>query len=56
MGAVAFYLFTGDDKVSREKWTLSEKQYKVAKKAINEKRSERQQTIQQFITEWRAAK
>ena len=53
MGAVAFYLFAGDDKVTREKWTLSEKQYKVAKKAISEKRSKRQQTIQQFIKEWR---
>jgi serine/threonine-protein kinase len=56
MGAVAFYLFASDDKALCEKWTLSEKQYKVAKKAISEKRSERQQTIQQFITEWRAAK
>ena len=56
MGATAFYLFADDDKISREKWTLSNGLYEVAKKAVNEQRSGRQQTIKEFIAEWRAAK
>jgi len=55
MGATAFYLFADSDKELPEKWTLSEGLYKVAKKAINEKRSERQQTIKEFIDEWKTA-
>jgi serine/threonine-protein kinase len=56
MGATAFYLFADDDKVTREKWTLSGELYEVAKKAISEKRSGRQQSIKQFITEWKVTK
>jgi len=56
MGATAFYFFADDDKVSREKWTLNDKLYEVAKKAISEQRSGRQQTIKEYIAEWRAAK
>jgi len=55
MGAIAFYLFAQNDKVSREKWTLSGELYEVAKKAINEQRSLRQQTIGQFINDWKMA-
>ena len=53
MGAVAFYFFAENDKVSREKWTLSSELYEFAKKAVSEQRSERQQSIRQFINEWR---
>ena len=55
MGAVAFYFFAEDDKFTREKWTLSNGLYEVAKKAINERRSGRQQTIKEFVEEWKAA-
>jgi len=55
MGATAFYLFAEDDKLSRENWQLSNKSYEVAKKAINEGRSTRQQTIQMYIDEWKGA-
>ena len=56
MGATAFVFFAEDDKNNREKWTLCDKLYKVAKKAVNDERSERQQSIEQFISEWGAAK
>jgi serine/threonine-protein kinase len=56
MGATAFVFFADDDKNAREKWTLNDELYIVAKKAVNEDRKERQQSIQQFITEWRAVK
>jgi len=52
MGATAFYFFAENDKVTREKWTLSNELYEVARKAINEQRSGRQQTIKEFIGEW----
>ena len=55
MGATAFYFFAESDKVSREKWTLSDSLYDVAKKAINKQRNLRQQTINDFITEWNTA-
>jgi len=55
MGAIAFYFFAEDDKGSREKWSLSDRLYKVAKMAINERRGLRQQTIKQYIDEWRTA-
>jgi serine/threonine-protein kinase len=56
MGAAAFVFFAEDDKQSHEKWTLSGGLYDVAKKAVSERRSERQQSINQLITEWNAAK
>jgi len=55
MGAIAFYLFAENDKASRAKWTLNDALYEVAKKAISEQRSGRQQTIGKFIDEWNAA-
>lgn len=55
MGATAFVFFAEDDKQSREKWTLSNDLYEVAKKAISEPRNQRQQTICNYIADWRAA-
>jgi len=55
MGAIAFYFFAEDDKNSREKWTLSDELYAVAKKAISEQRSGRQQTIAEYISDWQIA-
>ena len=54
MGATAFYFFADNAKASREKWTLSDAAYAVAKKAVNEQRRSRQQTIKQYIDEWNA--
>jgi len=55
MGATAFALFGDDRNKCIKSWTLSDKLYKVAKKAINNKRSDRQQSIEQFIIEWKGA-
>jgi len=54
MGATAFALF-GDYSRTREKWQLSSGLYKVALKAVSYERSQRQQSIQQFIDEWNLA-
>ena len=55
MGATAFALFSKSDR-SLEKWPLSERLYNVVKRAVSDERSERQQSIEQLIEEWRAAK
>lgn len=55
MGATAFALFAYGDR-AREAWPLSDSQYAVAKKAVSDDRSERQQSITQLIKEWEAAK
>ncbi|MDR2042838.1 MAG: hypothetical protein LBQ15_00410 [Clostridium sp.] len=56
MGAAAFALF-GDGRDRRvEKWRLSKESFEVAKRAVSDERSERQQSIQQLMDEWRAAK
>ena len=55
MGATAFSLFAYGDR-SPEAWTLNTALYDVAKKAVIDDRSERQQSIRQLIEEWRAAK
>lgn len=54
MGATAFALFA-DYGRTIEKWKLSSELYKVALKAVNNERSQRQQSIQQFIDEWTEA-
>jgi len=55
MGATAFALF-GDERDRRiEKWTLSRESFDVAKRAVNDDRTQRQQSIERFIEEWRAA-
>jgi serine/threonine-protein kinase len=55
MGATAFALFGGERDRSLEKWRLSKNLYTVAIKAVSDERNERQQSIEQFIAEWRAA-
>lgn len=37
-----------------EKWSLSRELFFVAKKAVSDDRSQRQQSIRQLIDEWRA--
>lgn len=56
MGITAFALFGDSRDRCFEKWKLSRAIFDVAKKAVNEERSERQQSIAQFIAEWRAAR
>jgi serine/threonine-protein kinase len=55
MGATAFMLLTEYDR-SPEAWKLSPKLYAVIKKAVSDKKDERQQSITQLITEWNHAK
>jgi len=55
MGATAFALFSDSDH-SPEKWPLDMKLYDVVMRAVNDERSQRQQSIRQLIEEWRAAK
>jgi serine/threonine-protein kinase len=56
MGATAFAFFGNERDRCVEQWVLSKKQFDVAKKAVGDDREKRQQSIEQFITEWRAAK
>jgi serine/threonine-protein kinase len=56
MGATAFAFFGDERERHIEKWGLSKQLYDVAKRAVSDGRSQRQQTIQQFISEWNAAK
>jgi len=56
MGATAFELFGDNCDRSFEKWTMSKALYNVTKQAVSDERSHRQQSVEQFITEWRAAK
>ena len=55
MGATAFCIFADYDR-SPEAWTLSPELYAVAKRAVSDERGKRQQSIEQFVKEWRAAK
>lgn len=52
MGAFAFALFA-DGNRTEGNWPLSPKLFTVAKRAISDKRSERQQSIEELIEEWR---
>jgi len=52
MGATAFALFGDECDRCIEKWKLSKELFNVAKKAVNDERDNRQQTIGQFIAEW----
>lgn len=56
MGATAFSFFGDENNRCIEKWKLSKGLFEVAKRAVSDKRSERQQSIEQLIQEWRAAK
>jgi len=55
MGATAFSLF-GSSARNLETWTLKKALYDVAKKAVNNERDKRQQSIPQLMQEWAAAK
>jgi serine/threonine protein kinase len=55
MGATAFLLLSYGER-SLEKWTLNEELFKVIQKAVNDKRKERQKSIEQLINEWNNAK
>ena len=54
LGATAFALF-GEYNRTRDKWQLSDKLFEVATKAVSDDRSQRQQSIRQFIDEWEGA-
>ena len=54
VGATAFALFGAYSRTC-DKWQLSEKLFDVATKAVNDDRSERQQSIRQFVEEWEKA-
>jgi serine/threonine-protein kinase len=55
MGAAAFCLLANSDR-TLEKWPLSEWLYDVAIRAVSDEREKRQQSIEQLIAEWDAAK
>lgn len=52
MGAFAFALFA-DRNRTEENWPLSPKLFTVAKRAISDERSERQQSVGELMEEWR---
>jgi len=54
LGAFAFALF-GNYSRARSDWTLSEKKYQVAERAVSDDRPLRQQSIEQFLSEWHSA-
>lgn len=56
MGATAFALFGDERDRCIEKWKLSKDLFDIAKRAVSDERDERQQSIEQLIEEWRAAK
>lgn len=56
MGATAFALFGNERDRCIEKWKLSKELFVVAKKAVNDDRNQRQQSIEQLIAEWRSVK
>ena len=56
MGATAFALFGNERDRCIEKWVLSKELFDVAKKAVSDDRNQRQQSINQFIAEWKAEK
>ena len=55
MGATAFAFFGDEFDRSIEKWKLGKESFEAAKKATSDGRSDRQQSIEQLIFEWRAA-
>jgi len=56
MGATAFAFFGNERERCFEQWVLSKELFDVAKKAVNDDRDQRQQSIEQLIKEWRKAK
>jgi len=55
MGAAAFALLANFNRTP-EKWPLDMKLYDIVKRATSDERGQRQQSIQQLIEEWQAAK
>lgn len=55
MGAAAFLLLANGDR-SPEAWPLDMKLYDVVKKAVNDGRKQRQQSLRQLMEEWGTAK
>ena len=53
-GAMAFALF-GNYQRTQEAWLLNDESYHVARRAVSDERSERQQTIVNLIDEWENA-
>jgi serine/threonine-protein kinase len=53
MGATAFAFFGNERDRCVEQWVLSKELFDVAKKAVSDDRNQRQQSIEQFITDWR---
>ena len=56
MGATAFEFFGDNRDRCFEKWSLSRELFDVAKRATSDDRGQRQQTIAEFIAQWKAAK
>lgn len=56
MGAAAFALFGDESDRCIEKWKLSKELFEVAQRAVSDERDKRQQSIEQLINEWEAAK
>ena len=52
MGATAFSIFSDYDR-SLEKWTIDERLYEVANRAVSDDRDMRQQSIREFMLEWK---
>ena len=55
MGAAAFALLGGEKDRSFEKWKMNRETFDVATKAVSAERGMRQQTIRQFMDEWKQA-
>ncbi|MEG0470979.1 MAG: phosphotransferase [Solibacillus sp.] len=55
MGATAFALFGMAKDRSMEKWRLNDQLYKVALKAVNDNRENRQQSLAEFACDWKMA-
>ena len=55
MGATVFSLFAYGNRTPQD-WTLNKDLYYVAKKAVSDERSQRQQSIRQFMEQWKAAR
>ena len=57
MGATAFALFGDENKRDRniKDWQLSNELFNVATKAVSDERGNRQQSLKQLISEWKAA-
>jgi len=55
MGATAFALFGDERDRCMEKWMLSSQAFDVATRAVSDDQSQRQQSIEQLIEEWKEA-